>query len=113
MCGGAELLEASFQLFPLARKAARPGFEPGAAGGELLERAVQLDRDFAHAPHLVALGGEHPGEQSLLLGHPSQGWVAPSCRFEFVGDTACSSQRLVSETGNQCVKFDFQGEAGI
>ncbi len=113
MRGGAELLEASLQLFALARKAARPVFEPGAAGGELFEGAVELDRDFAHAPHLVALGREHPGEQSLLLGHPSQRWVAPGRRFQFVGDTACSSQRLVAKTGDQGVKFDFQGQAGI
>ena len=74
---------------------------------------MQLDRDFAHGAHLVALGGEHPRKQSLLLGHRSQRWVAPSRRFQFVGDAACPSQRLVPQTGNKGVKFDFQRQAGI
>ena len=63
-------------------------------------------------PDLVALGGEHPGEQPLLLGHPPQRRVALGRRFEFVGEAACAPQRLVAKAGNERVEFDFQGQAG-
>ena len=74
---------------------------------------MQLDRDFPHVPDLVALGREYPDEQPLLLGHPSQRRVALGRRFQLLGDTACAPQRLAAKTGNQGVKFDFQGQARI
>src|SRR4051812_2620090 len=109
---GAQLFESVLQAGGAAGQPFGAVFEARTPRFEVLERAVQLDRDVAGRPDLVALGGEHLGEKPLLLGHAPQRRVLAGRRFEFAGDSPGTPQGLAIEAGKKRLEFEFQGKAG-
>ena len=108
----AQLFEAVLQPGGAAGKSLGAVFEARPPRFEALEGAVELDRDVARRPDLVALGGEDLGEEPLLLGHSPQRGVLAGRRFEFAGEAPGTPQGLAAEAGKERLEFEFQGKAG-
>ena len=112
MGAGTQLFEAVLQPGGAAGKPSGAVFEARAPCCEAFEGAVQLDRDVARRPDLVALGGEDAGQQPLLLRHSPQRRIVAGRRFEFAGKAPGTPQGLAAEAGKERVEFEFQGKAG-